>query len=368
MYKFTVIRKNFIIYGGCDMNSTELKTHFYKRFNSEGSTLVFKQIGMPVSLMGRLNFDGMPSIACRLSMRIRVVGCKTAGNSITVTSTKTDMRRVYELNGADSRDRISHFIKRAKGLKLCGGDLLVDSTIPPVFDPHITYTAAVCSTIMELAGNDAPPAEICAEMCALKDEYASYAAAFGADKGYSVYTDGLKYMRLPLPMTGYRFIIAAVKEPPGLLSGKNIIKTYNALKKLYPHITSFSDINDDMLTTASPLLKSYSAKTCARYLVSECERTKEAAAMLKICNIKKFADIMNSSFLAQKHLCTDNDPRVFLCDELYSKPGIIGARICERGIIAIAEEDVCDSAAASASADYEAEFGYPPVFCIADSI
>ncbi|MCD8390923.1 MAG: hypothetical protein LUD03_03685 [Firmicutes bacterium] len=349
------------------MNNAELKTHFYKRFNSEGSTLVFAQSGLPVALMGRLDFDVMPSISCCLSMRVRAIVGRIGSRSVTITSTGSDMRRVYELDRADSRDRISRVIKRAEGLNLLGAELLTDSNIPPAFDPHITYTSAVCKAILEISGCAVPDAER-ARLCAADNEKSAYITEFVSESGYCVYNNGVKFMRLPLPMTGCKFIIAAVKETSGLLSSKNIQKTYAALKKIFPHIASFDDITDEMLETSALILKSYSMKTCARHLVSECKRTKAAARLLRGCNIKGFAELMNESFLSQKHLCADNDPGVFLCDELYAQNGVLGVRMCEQGVIALVREENCDSILTDVSMTYEREFGSPPVLCVADTV
>lgn len=348
------------------MNSTELQSHFYKRFNAADAPIALSRSGLPVSLMGRLDLDTFPSIGCRLSMCIRAAGCAVGGRAVTITSTKTDMRRVYDLDRADSRDRISAFLKRAEGRALNGCELLIDSTIPDVIDPHTTYTAAVCKTVFRLSHDNMPSPLECADLCASKNDRSAYVTEFAAEKGYCVYTDGSRFTRLPLPMTGYRFIIAAEKEPPGLLSLKTMQKTFSAFKRVFPHITSFSEITNEMLDTAA--IKSYSVKTCARYIVSECERARAAAQSLKSCSLRLFAEQMNRSFLAQKHLCADNDPRVFLCDALYSRHGIIGARICEHGVMAIIDDDYCDEAVAAVSAEYEAEFGKEPILCIADSI
>lgn len=350
------------------MNSTELKTHFYKRFSGEHGKMVFSQAGLPCSLLGYINTDHTSAISTSLSMRIRVIAREIGSRSITITSTFTDMRRIYRIDMSDGRDRISEFLLRANACKLKGSEILYDSTIPDFYDPHIAYTAAIANAVFDVSGLEKLPCEKMAELCAQRNEKNAYLTVFGHREGYAVCAKDGSIKNLPLPMQGYKFIIASVREKYISLSQKSIDKTFMMLKELFPHISSFGDIDDDMLKIASQSFKSHSVNMLTRHLRSESRRVIEGEKALLGCNTGKFAACMRESFLSQKHLCDYNDTRVFLGDKFLAHESVIGARICENGIIAIVKEEECDDIIRDVRFDYEREFGYPPLFCVAKGL
>ena len=285
------------------MNSTELKSHFYKRFSGEHGMMVFSQAGLPCSLLGYINTDHTCAISTALSMRIRLIARAIGSRSITITSTSTDMQRIYRIDSSDNRDRISSFLQRASRYKLKGSEILYDSTIPDFYDPHIAYTAAVINAVFDVSKVKRPPYGEMVNLCADRNERNAYSTEFCHREGYAVCVDNDSVRNIPLPMTGYKFVTVSVREKHTSLSQKSIDKTFMELKELFPHISSFSDIDDDMLQKAAHNFKSHSVNMLLRHLKSESKRVKDGERALSACNTEKFAEIMKESFLSQKHLC-----------------------------------------------------------------
>lgn len=350
------------------MNATELKTHFYKRFAGEHGRVVMSEAGLSSSLLGYICTDRMPSISCAMSMSVRIIARKIGSRAVTVTSTSTDMCRAYSIDTSDERDRISSFLYHAREFGINGAQLLCDNNIPYCFDPHTAYTAAAAKALFELSKKGKPRNEICAMLCARKNEINKYLSVFSSKKGYAVYTREGAARTLPLPMTGYKFLLINVKDVSAPVSVRTIEKAYNMLRELYPHISSFADVTPEMLDIAAPRLKSHEVRTCARHMSNECHRVRRGVRALTRCNLREFGEIMNESCMAQKRLCAYNDARVFLADELLTTEGIAGTRMCENGVLAIVSEDICDSVIRNLRFSYETEFGYPPVFCVADGM
>lgn len=350
------------------MNTTELKTHFYKRFSGEHGKVTLSQAGLPCSLMGYICTDKAPSLGCSLSMRVNIIARRIGSQSVTITSTASDMCRAYSIEHCDGRDRISSFLRHAHEFGISGAQLLCDNNIPYCFDPHTAYTAAVAKALLELSRKGMPRPEICAMLCAHVNELNEYSTIFSSKKGYCVYSREGASRTLPLPMTGYKFILINVKDAAPPVSSRIIEKAYTLLKELYPHITSFADVTGEMLDIAAPRLKSHEVRMCARHMSSECRRIRGSVHALTKCNLKDFAMLMSESCLSQKRLCAYNDARVFLADELLSTEGILGVRMCESGVLAIAAEENCNSIIRNLRFSYETEFGCPPVFCVADSM
>ena len=350
------------------MNATELKSHFYKRFIGENGRVTLSEAGLPCSLLGYLSTDHMPSIGCALSMSVKIIARKIGSGTVVITSTETDMCRAYNIDNCDGRDRISVFLNRARDFNINGSQLLCDNAIPGCFDSNSAYTAAVAKALLDLTKRGVPREETCAALCAQRDEMNEYLTTFSSRKGYGVYAQNGSVRELPLPMTGYKFLLLNSRkgEPP--VNAKLMSRTYMLIKELYPHITSFADISPEMLNIAAPRLRSKEVRLCAKHAADECRRVNSGIRALVRCDIKAFTELMCESYYSQKRLYARNDENVFLTDELLRTDGVLGARLCEHGIIAIVDEESCDEIIKSVKFAYEAEFGAPPVFCIADGI
>lgn len=350
------------------MNTAELKSHFYKRFIGENGRMTLSEAGLPCSLLGYINTDHMPSIGCALSMSVNIIARKIGSGTVVITTTDTDMCRAYNIDSCDGRDRISLFLNRARDFRVNGSQLLCDNSIPDCFDQSSAYTGAVVKALLELSKRGLPRPETSAALCAQKNEMNEYLTVFASQKGYCVYARNGSARSLPLPMTGYKFILATAREISQPLSARVINRAYMLLKEVYPHITSFSDVSPEMLDIAAPRLRPKELRLCARHMADECRRVSAGSRALTRCDIKAFAELMRESCYSQKRICPHNDERVFLADEMLGEDGVLGARMCEHGVIAIVDENKCDRIIKSIKFAYETEFGYPPVFCIADSM
>ena len=350
------------------MNTTELKSHFYKRFIGENGRMTLSEAGLPCSLLGYINTDHMPAIGCALSMSVNIIARKIGSGTVVITSTETDIRRAYHIDNCDGRDRISLFLNRARDFHINGSQMLCDNGIPDCFDPSSAYTASVAKALLELSKRGLPRPQTCAALCAQKDEMNEYLTVFTSQKGYCVHAHSGAANILPLPMTGYKFILTTAREGSLPLTRRIITRTYMLLKELYPHITSFSDVSPEMLDIAAPRLRPKELRLCARHMSDECRRVSAGVRALTRCDIKAFGELMRESCYSQKRICPDNNERVFLADELLGEDGVLGARMCEHGVIAIVDENKCDRIIKSIKFAYETEFGYPPVFCVADGM
>ena len=350
------------------MNTVELKSHFYKRFIGENGKMTLSEAGLPCSLLGYTSTDHMPSIGCALSMSVKMIARKIGSGTVIVTSTATDMCRTYTIDNCDGRDRISLFLNRSRDFHISGSQLLYDNGIPTCFNPNSAYTAAAAKALLELSKRGLPRPETCAALCAQRDEMNEYLTVFASQKGYCVYAQNDSARIMPLPMTGYKFILTTSRQSRPPLNPRIMSRTYMLLKELYPHITSFADVSPEMLDIAAPRLRPVELRVCARHMADECRRVHSGVNALTRCNIKTFAELMRESYYSQKQMCPRNDEHTFLADELLREEGVHGARMCEQGVIAIVDEEMCDGIIKSVKFAYETEFGRPPVFCVADGM
>ena len=354
--------------GGNNVNTSELKSHFYKRFMGENGRMTLSETGLPCSLLGYINTDHMPSIGCALSMSVKIIARKIGSGTVIITSTETDMCRAYHIDNCDGRDRISVFLNRARDFKIHGSEVLCDNGIPCCFDSNSAYTTAVAKALLELSTRGTPRDETGAALCAQRDELNEYLTAFASKKGYCVYAQNGSARDLPLPMTGYKFLLVNSRKGGAPVNSKLISRAYMLIKELYPHITSFADMSPEMLEVAAPRLRPKEVRLCAKHLSDECRRVSDGIHSLTRCDIKSFAELINASYYSQRRLYPNNNENVYLADELLRTDGVLCARLCEQGVIAIVDEESCDEIIKSVKFAAEAEFGMPPVFCVADGI
>ena len=354
--------------GGIRVNTAELKSHFYKRFIGENGRMTLSEAGLPCSLLGYINTEHMPSVGCAMSMSVKIIARKIGSGTVIITSTETDMCRAYPIDNCDGRDRISVFLNRARDFGINGTQILCDNSIPGCFNMNSAYTAAVAKALLELSKRGVPRPETSAALCAQRDELNEYLTVFASRKGYCVYAQNGSARIMPLPMTGYKFLLINPRQSEPPVTARLINRTYMLMKELYPHITSFADVSPEMLDIAAPRLRPKEVRLCAKHMADECRRVSAGARALVRCNIRAFAEIMRESCYSQKRICQYNDENVFLADELLDAGGVLGVRMCERGVMAIVDENRCDEVVKSIRFAYENEFGAPPVFCIADGI
>ncbi len=350
------------------MNASELKSHFYKRFTGENGRMTFAETGLPCSLLGYMNTEHMPSVGCAMSMGVKAAARKIGSGTVVITTTETDICRVYDIEASSGGDRISVFLNRAKYYGISGTQLLCDSSVPECFDSGTAYTASAAKALLELSKRGMPRPEECAALCAQRGLMNEYLTAFACRRGYGVYADTGSAKLVPLPMTGLKFIIAAARKNVPPVNAGTISRAYMLIKELYPHITSFSDVSAQMLDIAAPRLRPKEIRLCAGHLSEECRRVSEGVRALTRCDIRAFAEIMSRSYYSQRRLCSGNDERIYLTDMLLREDAVLGARMFEQGIAAIVDESRCDEVMRSVGFAYESEFGAMPIFCVADGI
>lgn len=350
------------------MNSTELKAHFYKRFFGVSGKLVFERAGYPVSLLGYAMSDYTDCIGAGLSMGVSVMARSTGARDITITSTSTDLCKKYPVKSKNAKDRISVFLNRAAGYKLKGGEMLADNGILAAYNSDISYSAAVASAAFKISGIASPSVVKLTELLAGENEKNAYLILFGSEKGYCARTRGYGAVKLPLPMTGYKFILASPNRRTLPMTSDSIKRAYRKIREIYPHISSFSELTEEMLLYAAPKINSKETERLVRHLIEENLRINEAEAALSGCRIKKLAEIMSGSFYSQKRILPYDNSCVFLCDLMLKTDGIIGARICDGGVIAIADTEACSWAAKMIKTSFEREFSKAPLICVADGI
>lgn len=343
------------------MDLIELKQDFYKRFNTSGNFLTYSRAGLLCSLLGDISIKRCPALTCSLSMRVQAYGRRIDGDVIKLQTTKSNTCIVFHPGGrlpSQHRD-LFEMIDRMYNYGVRGAELIFDSSVPDFFSFGKELKIAVFNTLSKIYGVT-PPVDICGN-----DNPAPYQAIAEAKKGYCISIPGNR--SLPLPLTGYKLMAVQCEKIDKVPRGKYIEKGFNNLKRIYPHIRSFSDISPELLEYSRKAVRDKTALNYMRHMADENERIKYAAEGLKKCDINALAVQMNLSEESMEKLWTPEKEYVFLARKALSTVGILCARIWKNGIIAIVNEDEIDYASEAIAYDFENIAGYKPYICIADS-
>lgn len=343
------------------MNLTELKQDFYKRFDTSGNFLTYSRAGLLCSLLGDISIRRCPALSCSLSMRVQVYGRRLEGDVVKLQTTKSNTCIVFHYGSRipSQYKNLFEMLDRMHSYGVRGAELIFDCSVPDFFSSDIELKTAVFHTLSKIY-DIAPPIDICSS-----DNPAPYAAIAGAKKGYCIVMP--ENRSLPLPLTGYKLLTVQCAKADKTPREKYIEKGFNALKRIYPHIHSFSDISPELLEYSKNAVRDKTALNYMRHIADENERIKYAAEELKKCSLQALISQMNLSEQSMEKLWNPEKQHVFLAQKAASTHGVMCARIWKNGIIAIVNEDEIDYAADTIAYDFENIAGYKPYICIADS-
>lgn len=341
------------------LNLTELKQDFYKRFRPSGDFLTYSRTGLLCPLLGVTSVKRAPSLTCSLSMKVQVYGRKLAGDMIKLQSTKNNLCVVYRYGSRlpSQHTELFEMLERLRAYGAFGAELFFDSSVPPFFDYERELKAAVFRVMSNIYNLDVP-VSICGEdkpLCS---------AILKAKKGYCItIPDG---RQLPLPLTGLKPLAVQTNIADKTPREKCIEKAYGRLKRIYPHIHSFSDISPDKLEYARNAIRDKTALNYVRHIVDENDRIEAAAGGLERCSISVLAEQINLSEESIEKLWNPARDHVFLTHRAMSA-GALCARVWENGIIAIVKENEVDDIISRLTFDFETTVGQKPYICVADS-
>lgn len=341
------------------MNLTDLKQDFYKRFSASESFLTYSRIGLLCPLLGDASIKRSPLLSCSLSMKVQLYGRRLGGEMIKLQSTKNNLCVVFHFGGRPPSQHTELFemLEKMHGYGISGAELFFDSSIPNFFSYERELKAAVFDVISRIY-NVKIPVSVCGDKSV-------YNALLSARKGYCVSEPDNR--TLPLPLTGYKFIVMQTENQDKTPRGKSVEKAYERLKRIYPHIHSLADLSPERLEYSRSAIRDKTALNYVRHLVDENERIKIAAQGLERCNIDLLTAQINQSEESIEKLWNPERQHVFLAHKMLRQDNIICAKVWKNGIFAIARDENIDETINKISYDFEVTAGYKPFVCIADS-
>lgn len=342
------------------MNLTDLKQDFYKRFSSSGNFLSYSRAGLLCPLLGDASIARCAALTCSLSMKVQVYGRKLESDMIKLQNTKNNVCVVFRYGSQlpSQHKRLFEMLEKLHGYGAHGAELFFDCSVPGFFEFEHELKTAVFSVMTSICKIDAP-----ISVCGGYRPF--YSAVLNARKGYCTVVPDSR--ELPLPMTGYKFLILQTPGKDSFPRAKYLGKAYERLKRIYPHIRSFADISPDRLEYSKNVVRDKTALNLVRHIVDENDRIKTAAAGLEKCSLSRLAEQMNLSEESIEKLWKPEKQHVILARRAAAADGVKCAKIWKNGVIAIANEEGIDDITNKIITDFERAAGFRPYVCIADS-
>lgn len=342
------------------MNLTDLKQDFYKRFSSSNNFLSYSRAGLLCPLLGDASIARCAALTCSLSMKVQVYGRKLESDIIKLQNTKNNVCIVFRYGSQlpSQHTGLFEMLEKLHGYGAHGAELFFDCSVPGFFEFERELKTAVFGVMTSICNLDAP-----ISVCGGYRPF--YSAVFNARKGYCTVVP--EFRELPLPMTGYKFLILQTPGKDKLPRAKYLGKAYERLKRIYPHIHSFADISPDRLEYSKNAVRDKVALNLARHIVDENDRIKAAASGLEKCSLSRLTEQMNLSEESIEKLWKPEKQHVILARSAAAADGVKCAKIWKNGIITIVNEDGIDDITNKIIIDFERAAGYRPYVCIAES-
>lgn len=348
------------------MNSTELQSNFYKRMGVSKNKLVFSKTGLLCTLLGHSEIRGGEFLSCTLSMGVRAAGRMLNCNALNLENTQTDIRNVIRINDLASQNKqLYDIVSKVSRIRPFGAELLYDCDIPDFFSNTAALRISVLNSLLKIADCELDAAHK-AQICDGGKNIAPYIAALNSRRDWCCCVRENKCEQLPLPLTGYRFLVVQTDRKKTYRRDRAVQSAYTKLHRIYPHILSIYDVSQNMLSFARTHIKR-AEYDYMLHLLMEHERMIIAKAALTACHIKDFAKLVNESQKSIEKLWNNEYEHIFLADALTEHPQCLCARDFENGICAIVEKESEDEIINVIRHDFNARFGYFPNFCIADT-
>lgn len=312
------------------MNTTTLKSDFYKRFDTSNNPLIIKKSGLLCTLLGFCNIKGASSLSTVLSMGVSGICRRLDGNAIQITDTSNSDTLTYHLDN------------KSKKYNICGSQILFDNSIPLYIPSSSSLRTCILKCILSTSKIDNfDKLEACLACCG-KENIKPYLALMEAKKGYAVFSHKLESILVPLPMTGYKYILIQFCDKKTLRSHKDTERALDIINTSFPYAKIFSDLNSKTMQYAATKIKNRRTLKKITYLVNETKRINCALTALQALHTETLFDIINES-AKEYTLLWDNDNEIEdLLDFAMSCDGVMTARPFNRGILCIVREDMCN--------------------------
>lgn len=353
------------------MNLAEFKSDFYRRCGASDNFLHYTAAGVLCTLLGYSDIEYMPCLTFTLSMKMQMLSRKMNGMLINIEDTASDKCFSYRFGTSPNlfRDKERFIASLTEDINPpCGAQILCDCTIPEFLSRKEAFSVSLVRSLLKVGGRDADSQDIVSLCTPIAGDVSHITAILSSRGGYCTYSGVGSPKNIPLPLSGYKIISAhcTAEDKKKGLRKKVISNAFEKIRTLFPHIMSFSDITPDILAAAPSIIKDNTAIRYITHLAGECERIKYAAAALERCNVRGLFSAMAMSQKSALQLWDVCGEHKFLSHCCTGVDGIEAVRFWENGIIIIAREDKIDYVINMIRAEFEANIGYQPTFCISE--
>ena len=351
-----------------------------------------------VSAAGRINligehvdYCGGPVMPASLNLCCAVYAAPNGTDTVNVYADDLKETARIPLNDLDSCKAL-HWGKyqagvlsvlKEEGYPLLGCDLYYSCSVP--FGSGLSSSAAIevatAVTMCALAGKEYDLKELavlcqraentfCGVNCGIMDQFAS--AMGKKDKAILLNCKTLEYEYIPLELGDYELIVADCKKPHALVTSKynerraETDEALALLQKELPSARCLADITPGEFERAKHVLPPL-LENRAKHVVYECARVREAAAALKMGDIKSLARLINASHdsLSKLYEVTGKEPDA-LAYAARETDGCIASRMIGAGFggctISLVEKGKTEAFKQAVGEKYHAATGYEAKF------
>lgn len=353
------------------MDLTELKQDFYKRFNASDNFLHFTSNGILCTLLGCTETDYTPFLGCTLSMGVKMFSRRLDGDMISLQESTSNKSLSYVLgsNGETfhgSNRECAQLFKQLEPYGLRGTQVLLEYSVPKFLPRREVFFVTLVQALAKTSDIELEPLQT-ASLASCNNRLNRNLGILYSKKGYCTLVSTGVPKNFPLPLTGFKILSIHCTQNKRSRT-KQIHYAFEHIRRLFPHITTVSDVTPEMLTMAAPHIRSRQALRYMCHLTDENLRIEAAVTALKRCDSGELFRQMKLSQASMERYWDLGSEHIFLAECCKPLEGVKAVRSWENGVAAIVDENMIDYIIGIVRREFENNIGYKPNFCVSDVI
>ena len=313
------------------MNNIEvLKKDFYSRFGVSKNKLYNQKCGMVYTLLGCCDVYGARSLKCVMPPYVYTVGRKLDGN-------KLEIENSYSINETllNIKDYTTYTSQN-------GAQILFDTDNCDCF--NYSLPLKVCATKLLMKINNISSFDyktVVNQICSEK-EVSECITLLNEKKGYCIDINGEDYKLFPLPLIGYKVIVAYAEELNCDFDYDVIKKATEYVKINLPDITHLYKISVGDFNRISKDINNKNVFDFLKFVVDENERIENTVAALNKCDINSLFEAMKKSSMQMFGLLNNTAYKECVYNSLLKLSYVRAFRFVDNKILVFVDDENVD--------------------------
>ncbi len=271
-------------------NIEVLKKDFYNRFGVSKNKLYEQKCGIVYTLLGFLDIYGARSLNCVMSPYVYAIGRRLDGNKLEIE------------NSSSSNEMLLNISDYTTYTSQNGAQILFDTDNCDCFNYALPSKVCATKLLMKINGISAYDCKTVARQICSNEGVGECVTLLNEKKGYCTNIEGEDFKLLPLPLSGYKVIVAYADELKYDFDYNIVKKAKEYIKINLPDITHLCKISVRDFNRTAANINEKNVFNFLKFISDENERIENVVTALNECKINPLFDAINKSSMQMYEL------------------------------------------------------------------